>query len=253
MKLMLDKCTDAELMWGCAFAYDVPSHQDGGGSSTIYVRLREDRRSVDVVAVMDEGHGSDNVVRQELDGISRLLGKDYNGANERMHLCPMCCSADMFVRLGAAHAFHMQELDGGGVLQCSRYHVVTVADGYARNFLLPNGNAIAWSQGGEKQIQGIRRARTAREIRDLDHAKQIKSSLEANEITVKVKVGSEGRLFGSVTDKDVAASIKAAVGVDVDRHRIKMDKHIKLVGKYVAKVSLQGSVVANVTVDVVPA
>lgn len=131
--------------------------------------------------------------------------------------------------------------------------VVTVADGYARNFLLPNGNAIAWSQGGEKQIQGIRRARTAREIRDLDHAKQIKSSLEANQITVKVKVGSEGRLFGSVTDKDVAASIKAAVGVDVDRHRIKMDKHIKLVGKYVAKVSLQGSVVAEVTVDVVPA
>jgi len=131
--------------------------------------------------------------------------------------------------------------------------VVTVADGYARNFLLPNGNAIAWSQGGEKQIQGIRRARTAREIRDLDHAKQIKSSLEANEITVKVKVGSEGRLFGSVTDKDVAASIKAAVGVDVDRHRIKMDKHIKLVGKYVAKVSLQGSVIADVTVDVVPA
>ena len=131
--------------------------------------------------------------------------------------------------------------------------VVTVADGYARNFLLPNGNAIAWSQGGEKQIQGIRRARTARQIRDLDHAKQIKSSLEANDITVKVKVGSEGRLFGSVTDKDVAASIKAAVGVDVDRHRIKMDKHIKLVGKYVAKVSLQGSVVAEVTVDVVPA
>ena len=131
--------------------------------------------------------------------------------------------------------------------------VVTVADGYARNFLLPNGNAIAWSQGGEKQIQGIRRARTAREIRDLDHAKQIKSSLEANDITVKVKVGSEGRLFGSVTDKDVAASIKAAIGVDVDRHRIKIDKHIKLIGKYVAKVSLQGSVVANVTVDVVPA
>ncbi len=131
--------------------------------------------------------------------------------------------------------------------------VVTVADGYARNFLLPNGNAIVWSQGGEKQIQGIRRARTAREIRDLDHAKQIKSSLEANDITVKVKVGSEGRLFGSVTDKDVAASIKAAVGVDVDRHRIKIDKHIKLIGKYVAKVSLQGSVVANVTVDVVPA
>jgi GTPase SAR1 family protein len=125
MKLMLDKCTDAERMWGCAFAYDVPSHQDGGGSSCVYVRLREDRRSVDVVAVMDEGHDSDDVVRLELDSISRLLGKDFNGANERMHLCPMCCSADMFVRCGAAHAFHIQEVAAGIALHCSRYHDVT--------------------------------------------------------------------------------------------------------------------------------
>ena len=131
--------------------------------------------------------------------------------------------------------------------------VVTVADGYARNFLLPNGNAIAWSQGGEKQIEGIRRARTAREIRDLDHAKQIKSSLEANDITVKVKVGSEGRLFGSVTDKDVAASIKAAVGVDVDRHRIKMAGHIKTLGRHSVKVTLLSNVVATVNIEVVPA
>jgi GTPase SAR1 family protein len=128
MKLMLDKCTDAERMWGCAFAYDVPSHQDGGASSTMYVRLREDRRSVDVVALMDEGHGSDDVARQELDGISRLLGKDFNGANERMHLCPMCCSADMFVRCGAVHAFHIQEVAAGIALHCSRYHDVTATD-----------------------------------------------------------------------------------------------------------------------------
>ena len=128
MKLMLDKCTDAERMWGCAFAYDVPSHQDGGGSSCVYVRLREDRRSVDVVAVMDEGRDSDDVVRLELDGISRLLGKDFNGANERMHLCPMCCSADMFVRCGAVHAFHIQEVAAGIALHCSRYHDVTATD-----------------------------------------------------------------------------------------------------------------------------
>ena len=54
--------------------------------------------------------------------------------------------------------------------------VVTVKDGFARNFLLPRGNAIAWSLGGEKQIEGIRRARSAREIRDLDHAREIKES-----------------------------------------------------------------------------
>ena len=65
--------------------------------------------------------------------------------------------------------------------------VVTVKDGYARNFLLPRGVAIVWSLGGEKQIEGIRRARAAREVRDLDHAKEIKTTLEKATVTVKVK------------------------------------------------------------------
>jgi GTPase SAR1 family protein len=130
MKLMLNKCRDrdAQRMWGCAFAYDVPYHQDGGASSSVYVRLKEDRRSVDVVAVMDAGQGSDGVVQLELDSISQLLGKDFNGANERMHLCPMCCSADVFVRCGAVHAFHIQEVAAGIALHCSRYHDVTATD-----------------------------------------------------------------------------------------------------------------------------
>jgi len=105
--------------------------------------------------------------------------------------------------------------------------VVTVKDGYARNFLLPRGSAIIWSAGGESQIEGIRRARAARQIRDLDHAKEIKAALEANEITVKAKVGATGSLFGSVTDKDIAAAIKSATGVDVDRHHIKIDGHVE--------------------------
>src|SRR5512141_2742641 len=86
--------------------------------------------------------------------------------------------------------------------------VVTVKDGFARNFLLPRGAAIAWTLGGEKQIEGIRRARAAREIRDIDHAKEIKAALEAAKVTVAVKTGTAGRLFGSVTDKDIAAAIK---------------------------------------------
>ena len=91
--------------------------------------------------------------------------------------------------------------------------VVTVKDGYARNFLLPRGVAIAWSLGGEKQIEGIRRARAAREVRDLDHAKEIKATLEKATVAVKVKTGTAGRLFGSVTDKDIAAAIKSAISV----------------------------------------
>jgi hypothetical protein len=130
MKVMLDKCADAERMWGCAFAYDVgqPAAAGGGGRSCMFVRLREDRRSVDVVAVMDEGSANQSLAQREVDSIAQLLGKDFSGPSARMQLCPMCCSADMFVRSGAVHAFHMQEVAAGGDLQCSRYHDVTAAD-----------------------------------------------------------------------------------------------------------------------------
>ena len=131
--------------------------------------------------------------------------------------------------------------------------VVTVKDGYARNFLLPNGRAIAWSQGGEKQIDGIKRARTAREIRDRDHAAEIKASLEKSEIVVKVKVGATGSMFGSVTDKDIVVAIKSTTGIDIDRHRIKPVGHIKKLGIHAIKVSLHSAVTANVTLNVVAA
>ena len=131
--------------------------------------------------------------------------------------------------------------------------VVTVKDGYARNFLLPRGAAIAWTLGGEKQIEGIRRARAAREIRDIDHAKEIKAALEAAKVTVAVKTGTAGRLFGSVTDKDIAAAIKSAAGVDIDRHNLKTAGHIKKTGTHSVKVSLAHNVVATVSLAVVSA
>ena len=130
--------------------------------------------------------------------------------------------------------------------------VVTVADGYGRNFLLPTNQAITWSLGAEKQIDGIRRARAARVIRDLDHAKEIKEKLESASISIKVKVGAQSKLYGSVTDKDVAAAIKSSTGIDIDRHKIKL-AHIKKTGNHSAKVSIHGNVVANITVSVVAA
>ena len=129
--------------------------------------------------------------------------------------------------------------------------VVTVKDGYARNFLIPGGSAIAWSKGGETQIEGIRRARQNREIRDKDHANEIKAKLEAATLEIKAKVGETGRLFGSVTEKDVALVIKSATGLDIDRHKIKLVKHVKNLGKHSAKVSLMTGVAANITVNVV--
>ena len=107
--------------------------------------------------------------------------------------------------------------------------------------------------GGEKQIEGIRRARASREVRDLDHAREIKATLEAATVTVSVKVGTAGRLFGSVTDKDVAAGIKAATGLDIDRHDLKLAGHIKKIGTHEVKVSLAHQVVANISISVVAA
>ena len=129
--------------------------------------------------------------------------------------------------------------------------VVTVKDGYGRNYLLPRGNAIVWSQGGEKQIEGIRRARSAREVRDIDHAKEIKAKLEGASIVAKAKVGAKGALFGSVTDKDVASAIKAATGLDIDRHAIATKGHIKKTGNHDVKIALGHNVVAKVSVSVV--
>lgn len=129
--------------------------------------------------------------------------------------------------------------------------VVTVKDGFARNFLLPRGNAIAWSLGGEKQIESIRRARSVREVRDIDHAKEIKAKLEAATVITKVKVGAKGALFGSVTDKDVASAIKSATGLDIDRHAIATKGHIKKLGAHEVKITLGHNVIAKVSVSVV--
>jgi large subunit ribosomal protein L9 len=108
-----------------------------------------------------------------------------------------------------------------------------------------------WTKGGEGQIEGIKRARTAREIRDLDHAKEIKTKLEKANVIVKVKVGATGSMFGSVTDKAIVAAIKSATSETIDRHKIKLDKHIKKVGKYTIKIALESQVVANVPINVV--
>ncbi len=128
--------------------------------------------------------------------------------------------------------------------------IVEVKSGYARNFLLPRGDAISWSAGGEKQIEGIRRARKSREIHDLDHAQQIKQTLEENAIRLSVKAGAGGRLFGSVTEKDVALAVKAAGGPDLDRRRIAIAGHIKTIGAHKVKVTLHPQVIANIALDV---
>ena len=131
--------------------------------------------------------------------------------------------------------------------------IVDVADGYGRNYLVPRGAGILWSRGAEKQIVQIRRARDARQIRDLDHAREIKTDLEKLTVTLSARAGEGGKLFGSVTTTDVAAAVKSAGGPLLDKKAIQLPGHIKTVGTHVVTVELHPDVVASVPVAVTAA
>jgi large subunit ribosomal protein L9 len=131
--------------------------------------------------------------------------------------------------------------------------VVEVKSGYGRNYLVPQGIAIQWSKGAENQISSIKRAREVRHIRDLDHAKEIKAVLEALSLQFVARAGDAGQLFGRVTTKELAQSIKKAGGPDVEKQRISVVEPIKHVGKHTVSVSLHNDVVANLTLTVTAA
>ena len=131
--------------------------------------------------------------------------------------------------------------------------VVEVADGYGRNYLVPQGFAIRWTRGGEKQITTIRRAREIREIRDLGHAQEIAAQLASLSVRLPSRAGDGGRLFGSVTAGDVVEAVKAAGGPVLDRRRLQLSGHIKKTGKHPVSIVLHPEVTATFAVEVVPA
>ncbi len=131
--------------------------------------------------------------------------------------------------------------------------IVEVSNGYGRNYLLPQGFAIPWSKGAEKQIALIKRARSAREIRDLGHANEVRGQLETLNVKLAVRAGTGGRLYGSVTPADVADAVKRAGGPDLDRRRIELPGHVKSTGDYKVQVKLHPEVAATFSLTVVAA
>jgi len=130
--------------------------------------------------------------------------------------------------------------------------VVEVKDGYGRNYLMPRGFAIRWTKGAEKQIDSIKKARSVRDVRDLGHADEIKSQLEALTVRVPAQAGSTGRLFGAVTVADIVAAVKTAGGPDIDKRRIQVDQPIKAIGPHEVQVKVHDEVQARLTLDVFP-
>ncbi|WP_433675521.1 50S ribosomal protein L9 [Microbacterium gorillae] len=131
--------------------------------------------------------------------------------------------------------------------------VVEVKNGYARNYLVPQGFAVNWTRGGEKQVASIQAARQARAIHDHDEAVALKNSIESAKVRVAVKAGAEGRLFGSVKTETIANAVEAAGLGKIDKRKVHITSVIKSTGEHEATVRLTDDVTAVITLQVVAA
>ncbi|MDI7246456.1 MAG: 50S ribosomal protein L9 [Bacillota bacterium] len=129
---------------------------------------------------------------------------------------------------------------------------VKVADGYARNYLIPRGLAIEASDRNLKILQAEKVAIGKKADKELALARKLADELASGGITIRRKSGEGGRLFGSVTGRDVADAIKEVLGVEVDRRKIELGDPIKAVGTYTIPIRLHAQVTAKVVVDVEP-
>jgi large subunit ribosomal protein L9 len=134
-----------------------------------------------------------------------------------------------------------------------RGDIVDVADGYARNFLLPRKLAGEADKGALAQLDAQQKAHRRRETQELADAQALAARIEAARLTIKAKAGGNGKLFGAVTNADVAAAIAGTLSVTVDKHKIELENQIKALGSYPVEIKLHKNVVAKTAVEVVPA
>jgi large subunit ribosomal protein L9 len=127
-----------------------------------------------------------------------------------------------------------------------------VKDGYARNFLLPTGKAMMADAGALKNWERHREEREARDRSERESAEATAERLRAMTVEIAVKAGEKSRLFGSVTNREIAAAI-GKEGIEIDRHAIHLREPIKTLGEFKADVRLMAGVDAQVSVSVVPA
>ena len=130
--------------------------------------------------------------------------------------------------------------------------VVTVADGFGRNYLVPKGLAMTASKGALKQAEQMRKAREELERKAKEAAAAKVATLAASPVYISARAGEEGKLFGSVTNSDVARAIVEQLGEEIDRRNVRMDDPIRSLGTHQVEVHLHEEVNALVTVEVIP-
>ncbi|HEX4979112.1 MAG TPA: 50S ribosomal protein L9 [Acidimicrobiales bacterium] len=128
--------------------------------------------------------------------------------------------------------------------------ILDVADGFARNFLLPKGHAIKATEGIVVQAQAMRRSRDLRDARDRESAETVARTLVPQVIRIQARAGAEGRLFGSVTAAEIVQAVQDQTGVAIDRRKLRLDEPIRSLGTHQVPVKLHSDVEFSVTIEV---
>lgn len=129
---------------------------------------------------------------------------------------------------------------------------VEVKTGYANNYLIPNGLAVPATAGNRNQMKLVKQAAIKVEARNIKEAEELAKEFEGLQITFVVKTGEEGKLYGSITSKDIAEKIFEGKKIEIDRKKIDLEEHIKELGEYDIELKLYKEVRASIKVTVEP-
>lgn len=128
--------------------------------------------------------------------------------------------------------------------------LVNVAEGYGRNFLFPKGLAVEATQGNIKKVEGQKAFEAKKRAQELQEAKDLGEKIKALQVKVKTKSGEGGRLFGSVTNKEIADIVEKVHGIKVDKRKFELKEPIKALGQYTIPVKLHPEVAVELKVQV---
>jgi large subunit ribosomal protein L9 len=131
--------------------------------------------------------------------------------------------------------------------------LVEVSDGYARNFLFPRGLAEPADEGKIRALQDRAKAEKKRQERAREEAEKAARTLKEKTVELRVKTGEQGRLYGSITAKDVADAIEKDLGVNIDKKRVELPSPIRALGVHKVSIKLFPGVTTEISVHVLPA
>jgi large subunit ribosomal protein L9 len=128
--------------------------------------------------------------------------------------------------------------------------VINTSDGYARNFLFPRGLAVEATEGNVKNVETQKANEVKKKAEELQKAKELAKKISDYTVKIEVKTGENGKLFGSITSKDIAEEIKKQYKLDIDKKKIVLDDAIKTAGVYTVEIKIYPEVSAKIKVSI---